>query len=172
MTKKFDSLQDYEFRRDEWAAQEQMTCMEEQEAETIYDKEPWWFCQTGDHESCSGGALFKPSRFTRCPCECHQAATTQPAPDAGEWHVGGKFISDCEETLSGMYAVYNRYGKFYAAAQTREDAEQIVADHNTVARLVTALRALDNHYQASGKVWDDARAALTTTQPDTGEEPG
>lgn len=47
---------------------------------------------------------------------------------------------------------------FYVAYATDEaTAAQVVADHKRVVELEAALKALDDYYQASGKVWDDAR---------------
>src|ERR1043165_4470463 len=102
-----------------------------------YSDKPWFFCAHGEHDLCDQKVLLPGNKLERCPCECHQTTQQppQPAPDGGEWRVGGKFVSDCEETLSGMYAVYGEDGRFIAGFSDKEEAAQIVAEHNAVPKL-------------------------------------
>lgn len=69
-------------------------------------------------------------------------------------------VSRQENAEGRQIAVTGESGEFEGGDYAQSDAAQIVREHNAHARLVAALRALNDYYQASGKVWDDARAAL------------
>jgi len=106
--------------------------------EIIYDKEPWWFCQRDDHESCDGSALFKSDQLTYCPCECHQTAQPQPAPETGEWSLFEHYRNARGERTR----ILDFAGVVVAETQTEAGALQIIADHVAVPQLVEALTEL------------------------------
>ena len=81
----------------------------------------------------------------------------QPAPEAGEWRY-----SEC----SGVVYEVAVPTKIVARYVDPDIGAQIVRDHTLAAlvpELVGVLRELDDYYQASGKVWERARAALAHT---------
>jgi hypothetical protein len=73
----------------------------------------------------------------------HQTAT----PAADNWRIDGKFVSDCEQTLSGMYAVYDEDDRFIAAFSKREEAQRVVDEHSAVAKLTAAIEALRQRHR-------------------------
>jgi hypothetical protein len=82
-----------------------------------------------------------------------------------------------------MYVVYGEDGRFIAGFSSREEAAQIVAEHNAVPKLVEALDGLRQRHGCFCELppnagspdhtleCDRARLALaaTTMQPDAGE---
>lgn len=97
----------------------------------------WWFCEIGQHDSCAA-EIELVSRFEGCPCECHQTATTQPAPESGgEWRIVNpdgvvvRIVAGENDTIATVFGD--------TRAERQEKAAQIIRDHNSVPLLVIAL---------------------------------
>jgi len=118
----------------------------------------WWFCEINEHEKCAT-EIELTSRFEGCPCECHQTAPPQPAPDTGEWRV------EYDPNAGAMAYVLagTPYGtSVIASTEGVRHAVQIVSDHNAVPRLIAALEEL----LRSGVEHDDCRVSYLTMQVD------
>jgi len=82
---------------------------------------------------------------------------TQPAPDAGEWHT--------RQTLPGeARAIFDGEGRLVANAISGDLAAQIIADHNLVPRLETALKELLVEAEVSNVLWQQSRGFTGTVQ--------
>lgn len=99
-----------------------------------FTENPWLFCQDGKHKDCAARVELT-DRFELCPCLCHAPTTTQPTPETGEWRV--------EPLPTHGWRVVDAMGEeIVADVYRKEDAEQIVTEHNAVPQLQTALEQL------------------------------
>jgi hypothetical protein len=107
-----------------------------------------------------------------------QRRLTQPAPETGgEWSVDDKYIMRDGQQVGSFITsdlASNAVASHHAVPllndlverllherlQFKDKADRLEQQCRAVPLLVAALKALDGYYQASGKVWDDARAAL------------
>lgn len=55
--------------------------------------------------------------------EIEHAATFQPTP---KFKIGGQFVSDCAETMAGMFIIRDTGGKFIGATESVEMRARIV----------------------------------------------
>jgi hypothetical protein len=100
----------------------------------------WWFCVIGQHDKCAVEIELS-SRFEGCPCECHQKAAPQPAPDAGgEWRIVNpdgavvRIVAGENDTITTVT------GETRAERQLK--AAQIISNHKQAAAVPKLVEAL------------------------------
>lgn len=132
----------------------------------------WWFCEIGQHDCCAT-EIELASRFEGCPCDCHQTAPAQPAPESdGEW-------SEPYYVKGQGWLIADTQGCF-AQVRNEKIARQIVSDHRTVPLLVAALKEVRNRHQKNAQSYDfndcgcddcaTLKAALNAVDHQTGGE--